>query len=303
MISRHPLSVLPGLLVWIGPLLPAAICQDEPTLSDRLAAAVSWWDRPDAPGIAVAVRRGDEVLLRKGLGRASLEFDAPITPETIFHVASVSKQFTAFAVSLLADEGRLSWEDDVREHLPAVPDLGAPISLRQLANHTSGLRDQWELLVLAGWRMDDVITLGHVLDLVARQRELNFPPGSQELYCNTGCTLLAQVVEAVSHRSFPDFCEERIFRPLGMKRSHFHDDHTHIVAGRAYSYAPSPTGFRNSVLSYSLAGATSLFTTVDDLLRWNENFETHRVGSPRVFDWMLERGTLTSGETLDTAKG
>ncbi len=287
----------------LGLLLASTVlAQTEP--SQRFAAVLDPWRTDDGPGLAVAIARDGDILFRGSVGLAQLEHAVPIQPETIFHVASVSKQFTCFAISLLAEEGKLSWQDDIRKHLPEVPDFGNPIRLEHLAHHTSGLRDQWELLVLAGWRMDDVITEANVLELVRRQRELNFEPGSQHLYCNTGYTLLARVVQVVSGRPFTRFCRERIFAPLEMRRTHFHDDHRHLVPGRAYSYAPtSGGGFEKRVLSYAIAGPTSLFTTVDDLMIWNANLARPRVGSAAVLETMLERGRLNEGRELEYAKG
>lgn len=210
------------------------------------------------PGCSVGVIRGGEVVAARGYGQSQLEYALPIDAEsTIFHVASVSKQFTAFAVTLLSHERPevLQLDDPVAKHLPWLPDLGATVTVRQMMHHTSGIRDQWELLVLGGWRMDDVLTTEMILDLMARQRELNFAPNSEYMYCNMGYLLLAQVVEAVSGVSFGAFCEQRIFAPLGMAHTHVHDDHELIVPGRAYSYnsAGEPGKFKKAVLSYANA--------------------------------------------------
>lgn len=261
------------------------------------------WDRWDSPGASLAVVRDSEIVYTRGYGNANLEYPIPITPSTIFHVASVSKQFTCFAALLLAEEGKLSLDDDIRQHLPQVPDFGKTITIRHLMQHTSGLRDQWDLLVIAGWRMDDVITRDQILRMVAHQRELNFEPGSEHVYCNTGYTLLAEIVARVSGQTFPEFTAERIFKPLGMSRTHFHDDHQMIVPGRAYSYASKGNGFRKSVLSYANAGATSLFTTAEDLSQWLVNLDTGRVGGAEVIKQMHERGTLNDGKTIDYAAG
>ena len=152
----------------------------------------------DAPGAAVAILQNGSVVYQNGYGRANLEYDIPITPATVFHVASVSKQFTAFAAVLLAQEGRLSLDDDIRKYLPEMPDFGKTITLWHLIHHSSGLRDQWELLAMAGWRLDDVITKEHILKTIRHEKELNFDPGQEHLYCNTGYTLLAEIVERVA---------------------------------------------------------------------------------------------------------
>ncbi|NHF60482.1 beta-lactamase family protein [Flavobacteriaceae bacterium TP-CH-4] len=152
------------------------------------------FDDIQKPGAAVAVVRDGEIIFKKGYGSANLEYDIPVSPTTVFHVASVSKQFTVFAILLLEEKAMLSLDDDIRKYLPEVPDFGELITLRHLATHTSGMRDQWDLLAMAGWRFDDVITKEHILKLVGKQKELNFKPGEQYLYCNTGFTLLAEVV-------------------------------------------------------------------------------------------------------------
>lgn len=258
---------------------------------------------PGSPGAAVTVIEKSRIVHSAGYGDANLEYGIEITPRTVFHVASISKQFTAFAVVLLEQRGKLSLDDDVRKHLPLVPDFGEPITLRQLAYHTSGLRDQWGSLAIAGWRLDDVITTAHILDFVRHQRELNFAPGTRHLYCNTGYTLLAEVVARVSSSSFPDFTADNVFRPLGMKNTHFHDDHERIVANRAYSYKNVGGRWKRSVLSYANAGATSLFTTSEDLARWLHNFADAKVGGPKAIARLQERGKLKNGRTLNYALG
>ncbi len=262
------------------------------------------WDRTGSPGAAVAVVQDGAIVHSAGYGLANLEYGIPVTPSTIFHAASVSKQFTAFAITMLAAEGRISLDDDVREYIPELFDFGTTITIRHLLHHTSGLRDQWALLTLAGWRMDDVITQQQILRLVALQRDLNFEPGAEYLYSNTGFTLLAEIVSRVTGQPFPEWTAEHIFRPLGMHNTHFHADHEAIVPNRAYSYKADPAGgFRNSVLSYANVGATSLFTTVEDLAKWATNFETGEIGGPDVIRLMRTRGVLNNGDTLDYAFG
>ena len=258
----------------------------------------------DSPGAAVAIVEDGSIVYKNGYGLANLEYDIPITPLTIFHVASVSKQFTAFAIAMLADQGKLSLDDDIRMYLPGVPDFGHKISINHLIHHTSGLRDQWELLAMAGWRLDDVITKEHILEMVSHQKELNFIPGAEMLYCNTGYTLLAEIVETVSGIPFTQFTKAFIFEPLAMNHTHFHDDHEMIVKNRAYSYSPgTENNFKKSVLNYANVGATSLFTTVEDLAKWNQNFEDGRIGGKDVIKQMHQTGVLNNGNQLDYAFG
>jgi CubicO group peptidase (beta-lactamase class C family) len=217
-------------------------------------------------------------------------------------VASVSKQFTAFAIAMLADRGKLTLDDDIRTYLPEVPDFGKTITIRHLVHHTSGLRDQWEALAMAGWRLDDVITREHILSMVRNQKELNFEPGEQHVYCNTGYTLLAEIVARVSGESFPEWTKKNIFDPLKMSHTHFHDDHQLVVKNRAYSYAPQEGGgFEKRVLSYANVGATSLFTTAEDLLKWAQNFYEKDVGGAAVLEQMWEQCVLNNGENVPYA--
>lgn len=295
------------LLLNVG-LIALPSIRSEQKLAESLESQVdkifSDWDRWDSPGASIAILRDGAIVYKRGYGCAQLEYNIPIVPSTIFHVASVSKQFTAFAVALLANQGKVSWDDDIRKYIPEVPDFGKKITLRHLVHHTSGLRDQWEALELAGWRLDDVITQEHILKMVEHQKELNFNPGEEYLYCNTGFTLLAEVVARVTSQSFRSWTEGNIFKPLGMSNTHFHDDHEMIVSNMAYSYLPRESGgFKKSILSYANVGATSLFTTVEDLCRWIQNFFDARVGGPVVIKQMQEQAVLNNGKKVDYALG
>lgn len=184
------------------------------TEAERVDQLFEAWNNQESPGCAVAVIRDGDVIYKRGFGMANLAHGIATGPSTVFHSASVSKQFTAFAILLLSSEGKLSLDDAVRKYVPDLPDFGAPITLRQLLHHTSGLRDHWELLSLAGWRYSkDLITDDDILAVVSRQQDLNFQPGDEHLYCNTGYALLAQVVKAVSGQSLRAFTSARIFEP------------------------------------------------------------------------------------------
>lgn len=276
----------------------------EPSLEAKVDALFAPWKGLGSPGAAVAVVKDGLVVYRKGFGCAQLEYGIPITPSTVFHVASVSKQFTAMAVTMLEAEGKLSADDDIRKYLPETADFGAPVTIRHLLNHTSGLRDQWELAIMSGKRMDDVLTQDFLLDRIRRQRELNFGPGGRFLYSNSGYTLLAEIVSRVSGRPFTDWTRDRIFAPLGMTSTRFHLDHTEIVRDRAYSYdGDLKEGFRNAPLNYANVGATSLFTTVEDMANWIRNYEDRKVGGQAVWEKMLAKGRLADGTTIDYARG
>lgn len=274
-----------------------------PGREQQIDALFHTWDRADSPGAAVAIVDHGKIVYEKGFGCANLEYAIPIKPETIFHVASVSKQFTAMAVVLLEQDGKLSIEDDVHKYLPELPDYGQPITLRNLLQHTSGIRDQWATLGLAGWDLKDVITQDQILRLLFRQKELNFPPGTQWLYSNGGFTLLAEVVRRVSGKPLPQFCAERIFEPLGMTRSHFHLKLGEIVPNRAYSYEPDNQGYALAPLNYANVGATSLFTTAGDLTRWLDNFREPKVGSQAAIARLEEEAVLSTGKKTGYALG
>jgi CubicO group peptidase (beta-lactamase class C family) len=267
---------------------------------DQLFAS---WDRSGSPGAAVSIAREGEILYSNGYGYANLEYDIPITSSTIFHIASVSKQFTAFSIAMLADQGKLSLDDDIHKYLPELNDFGETITIRHLIYHISGLRDQWNLLAMAGWRLDDVITRDQILRLISRQKDLNFKPGDEMVYCNTGYTLLAEIVSRVAGKPFSEWTSENIFTPLNMDHTLFYDDHEKIVPGRAYSYQEGDRGLKKSVLNYANVGATSLFTTVDDIQHWADNFRTMKVGDERIMEMMDQRGVLNNGDTLDYAFG
>jgi CubicO group peptidase (beta-lactamase class C family) len=276
------------------------------SLTDKVDKIFARWDSGDSPGCALAVIKDAHIIYKRGYGMADLDHNIPIAPVSIFHVASISKQFTAAAIVLLAQEGKLSLDDEARKYIPELPDFGEPITIRHLIHHTSGLRDQWDLLELAGWRYSlDLITDDDVMALISRQKSLNFKPGSKHLYCNTGYTLLAQIVKRVSGQSLREFTLNRMFRPLGMNNTHFRDDHAEIVKNQAYGYVRDRANstFRLSVTNFDTVGATSLLTTVEDLALWDQNFYQPRVGGKALIEQLLERGKLNDGKELDYAFG
>jgi CubicO group peptidase (beta-lactamase class C family) len=282
----------------------AGAVADLNTTASRADAVFAEFAKPSSPGCSVGVYQDERIVYERAFGMANLDHDVALTPASVFHVASVSKQFTAAAILLLAQEGKLSIDDDIRKYVPELPDFGHKITIRQLANHTSGIRDQWALLGLAGWRYSrDLITDEDVLELLSRQKDLNFTPGDRNLYSNSGYTLLAVIVSRVSGRSFREFTTERIFKPLGMLDTHFRDDFSEIVKNQAYGYAPSAGTFRLSVTNFDTAGATSLLTTVGDLARWHRNFDSPTVGGDTLVAGLLERGVLNDGRTIDYAFG
>jgi CubicO group peptidase (beta-lactamase class C family) len=275
------------------------------TTRTALDRVFSRYSSREGPGCSAAASREGRTVYEAGYGSAMLEADVPITPASIFHAASISKQFTAFAIQLLARDGKLSLDDDIRKHLPEIPDYGHKITIRHLLNHTSGLRDQWDLLSLARGRFEEErITEADVLDIVSRQKALNFTPGTEYLYSNSGYTLAGTIVARVSGKSLRQFADDRIFKPLGMTGTHFHDDFTMVVKGRTLAYSPRPDGsWRFSIPNFDTYGATSLFTTVGDLLKWQENFRRPVVGDDAMFREMQTTAVLVNGDSTGYGLG
>jgi len=259
------------------------------------------------PGAAVVVMRGGELVHRAGYGIAHLDHDIPITPETVFDIASISKQFGAMAALLLEADGKLDFDAPVQDLVPELPDFDATITVRHLVHHTSGIRDWPHTMALGGVEMSDVISFEKILRMLFQQRDLNFPPGSEYAYSNTGYNLLALVIERASGMTFRAFTQARIFEPLGMTHTHFSDSYTEVVPGRAESYAPSGTeggrGFQRQPNQLTALASSSLLTTIDDFALWMRNYETAQVGGPEIIERMTQRGILTSGDTIAYAHG
>jgi len=277
-----------------------------PPLSQEVDQVFATWDRPDSAGCALGVYKAGEVVYARGYGMEDLNEGAPITPDTVFHIASMSKQFTAASIILLSEQGKLSLDDDIHKYIPELPDFGAPITIRELLHHTSGIRDQWNLLDLSGWRLSrDLITNDDVMSVLTKEKDLNFKPGERFLYSNTGFTLLGLIVQRVSGESLREFTSENIFKPLGMSRTFFRDDHAEVIKHDAVGYerAAKDKPYRISITNYDTVGATSLHTTVEDLQRWDENFYHPKVGGPALIRTMLEQGRLNSGEVIPYAAG
>jgi len=298
-----PRTLLAFTLFIVATGLVSAKQSASPVPQEKIDAIFARWTA-DTPGCAVGVSKDGKPIVQKAYGMADLEHDVPNRADTIFEAGSVSKQFTAAAVLLLAQDGKLSLDDPVRKHVGELPDYGAPLTIRHLLQHTSGLRDWGEIAAIAGWpRTSRVHTHAHVLDILSRQKALNFPTGTQYSYSNSGYNLAAIVVSRVSGKSFADFSNERIFAPLGMSRTSWRDDHTRIVKGRAIAYGASAGGFRIDMPFENVHGNGGLLTTVGDLLKWNENFVTQKVGDDTFLKIQQEPGRFTDGRAHTYAMG
>ena len=297
-----PIFVL-SLITGLGFAQSQASDANSRSLTDQVDKVFEPYDKPGSPGCALAVIKDGAILYKRGFGMADLESAMPITPSTIFHIGSVSKQFTAMAIQLLVQEGKLSLDDDARKFLPELHNFGKTITIRHLLHHTSGLREQLQLLFMAGWRLEDVVTQEDILRLVWQQRELNFEPGAEHLYSNTNYTLLALIVERVSGKPLAQYAEERIFKPLGMVNTRFRDDYRMVTKNLALSYIQTSQGIKHMFLLGSYVGAAGLMTTVEDLALWDQNFYTPRVGGREVVERMVAKGRLNNGLEIHYASG
>lgn len=277
----------------------------EPSVEAKVDRVFERFNRSDTPGCVVGVAVDGRPVLVKAYGMANLEYGIRLRPDTVFESGSVAKQFTAAAVALLCQDGKLSLDDPVRKYVPELPDFGTPIIVRHFLNHTSGLRSQWSLLSLAGrptgWA---VHTVDEILELVGRMKELNFKPGEEHLYNNTGYTLLGVVVARVSGQSFEAFCQERMFKHLGMTRTRWREDFRTVVADRATAYGRRPDGtFYTNMPFTNVIGNGGLLTTAGDLLVWNENLDNPRVGGRALAEQLETRGRLNDGFEIEYAQG
>ena len=296
--TRHRLVAL-CCLAGLTAAPVAAQQSDVGALADRVFRAFT----PSAPGCAVGVSQGGKVLLERAYGMANMESGAALTATSIIEAGSVSKQFTAAAVTLLALDGKLRFDDDIRKHFPELPTYERPITVRMLLDHTSGLRDWGTIVGIGGWpRGSRAYTHAHVLEVIVRQRALNYPPGDQYSYTNSGYNLLAMLVERVSGQSFQAFTKARLFDPVAMPQTSWRDDFRRTVPGRAQAYTPSATGIRLDMPFENVFGNGGLLTTVGDLLRWNEALTKRTLGGALV-DSLERTGVLTSGERITYAAG
>ena len=272
-------------------------------LQARVDAVFADYASADGPGCSLGVIRDGRLIHAAGYGAANLDYGIPNGPATIYRIASVSKQFTAGAVALLALRGEVDLDAPVQRYLPDFPDYADPPTVRHLIHHTSGVRDYLGLFTLAGNRSEDFITNRDILDAIMRQRELNFPPGSEYLYSNSGYVLLAEIVARVTGRSLREFARAEFFDPLGMPRTHFHDDHNEVVPDRATGYSPTEDGFRIDMTTLDVVGDGGIYTSVEEWPAWDRNLTEGTVGGPEWVALMHERGVLTSGDTIPYAFG
>lgn len=268
---------------------------DPAKFTDQLMAR---YDGEDSPGAAVQVWRDGETLFSKAYGMANLAYGIPFSTDTRTNIGSTSKQFTAFAVMLQAERGLLSLDDDIRTHIPELPEFDHPITVRHLITHTSGLREFLNLTRMTGRRLDrgDWIDRSEIIDIVKRQPALQNEPGTEWNYNNTAFGLAAVIVERTSGQDFPTFMRENVFEPLGMTRTMVRSSPIHIVPEMSEGYTPGPDGFLQIGDLGGAAGAGGMYSTLHDLQTWVGNYARPRLGSPEIFEEMMTSHVLSDGE-------
>ena len=295
-------NIMLALGLWLFLAVPLTAQNPSPQQIDSIFTE---FDRSGSVGCALGVAQNGEFLYKNGYGYANLDWDIPITPSTVFYVGSVSKQFTAAAIVLLSYEGKLSLDDDIREYLPEMPQHDPPVTIRHVIHHTSGIPDMYRVMAQHGLTTWNRFSRDEALELLSRQ-ELDFPPGERYQYSNGGYFALSMIVERISGKTLREYAQEKIFEPLDMNDTHFHDDPVHIVKRRAMSYEEieegKELGYHQSYQgNFALPGAGGLYTTVEDLLKWDRNFLDNQLGGSGFLDIMHTKGVLNSGEVLDYA--
>jgi CubicO group peptidase (beta-lactamase class C family) len=299
-------NVLAGLVVGSVFLAQGAEAESAtPTVSAQIDELFAERNNSAAPGLVAAVIQDGRIVYENAFGMADLERGVALTPRSVFEIGSVSKQFTAMCILLLEQDGKLSLDDDVRAYFPELPEYEHPITIRHLLHHTSGIRDIETLVPLAGWHYTNYYSPARQLELITRQQELNFAPGTKFLYSNSGYLLLAYLVERVSGQTLRGFAEERIFRPLGMRHTVFWDTPGQIIKDRAIPYSTGPEGSYQMAMWYlPFAGPSGLYTTVQDLALWDANFYDNKLGGgTELIEKMITPGTLNDGKSTDYAAG
>jgi CubicO group peptidase (beta-lactamase class C family) len=262
------------------------------------------WDKTDSPGCSLGIIQDGDLVYARGYGMANLEYDIPNSKSSVFRIGSTSKQFTAACIVLLAEQGRLSLDDTLNHFFPEFPDYAEKITIRHLLNHTSGIRDYLQIAYLKGLAGDDYYEDGDIMKWLVQQSDLNFKPGDSFLYSNSGYWLLGQIVQKVSGENMADFALRELFTPLDMTQTHFHNDHTQIVKNRASGYVPKgEKGFKISMTNLDMIGDGGIFTSIEDIKKWDDAYYDTRVLSKAFWDVMTQQGVLNDGEEIDYASG
>ena len=297
--NQRRISIIFWSLVLIITLSVSGAADDR---TDKVDKLFEKWDSTVSPGVSLGIIQNGEFIYKRGYGMANLEHNVPITPETVFRIGSTSKQFTAACIAILSLQGKLSLDDDIRKYIPELPAYDKPITVRHLVHHTSGIRDYLGLAFLSGKSGDDFYTPEETVDMIARQKGLNFVPGDEHLYSNSGYFLLGVIVARVSGKSLREFAQENIFTPLGMKNTHYHDDYTMIVKKRADGHTETEDDFKILNTTLNHVGDGGVFTTVEDLYLWDQAFYNYKLGK-ELMDLLHQTGVLNDGKELEYAFG
>lgn len=274
------------------------------TESQSIDSLFAEWNKPNTPGCALGIIKDGELIYAKGYGLANMEYDIPNSPASVFRIGSTSKQFTAACIVLLAEKGKLNLDDNLKSIFPDFPDYAKEITVRHLLNHTSGIRDYLQLAYLKGFGDDDYYTDDDIMNWLVNQSELNFMPGEEFLYSNSGYWLLGQIVNKISGMNMADFAQKEFFEPLGMNNTHFHNDHTQIVKNRASGYVPDKSeAYKISMTTLDMIGDGGIFTTINDIKKWDDAYYESRVLSREFWSMMTQQGVLNNGEVIDYASG
>ena len=290
------------LVIFFAPVSASAASEIPSAQIDRIFSAYS---KPGSPGCAVGVIQDGNFVFRKAYGLASLELGVPLSPQSVFYLGSVAKQFTAASVVLAAEQGLLSLDDDVRKYIPELPNYGHPVTLRQMLHHISGFRDFFDLIYFSGRNAADFNDPDEIFKLVVRQTGLNNAPGDEYIYSNTNYFLLGVVMQRATKKSLAEFAANNIFQPLGMAHTRFYDDATVVVPGRAAAYDNGRNGdfLVDWSTRYHVVGGGGLMSTIDDLLLWDRNFYANRLGKGTLVKELETRGVLNTGKPINYALG
>jgi CubicO group peptidase (beta-lactamase class C family) len=293
------------LIVLLLSIATANVAVAADATAQKVSQLFAGFDKPGSPGCSVGVIRNGQFVYKKSYGYASLELGVPLTPESVFYLGSVSKQFTAASVVLAAEQDYLSLDDDVRKYIPELPDYGHPVTLRQMLHQTSGLRDFFDLIALSGGNPAEIGSPADILKLIVRQKGLNNVPGVEWNYSNSNYFLLAEVIQRATKKSLAQFAAENIFQPLGMGHTLFFDDNSLVVPNRVAAYDPGKNGmFRvDWSTTYNLVGGGGLMSTVDDLLLWDRNFYANKLGKGTLVPQLQSHGALNNGNQINYAMG
>jgi len=264
----------------------------------------SEWDKTDSPGCGLGIIKDGELIYVKGYGMANLEYDIPNSASSVFRIGSTSKQFTAACIVRLIEQGKLSFDDKLSDLYPDFPAYAKQITISHLLNHTSGIRDYLTLSYLKGLGDDDFYQDKDIMKWLVNQEELNFAPGEEYTYSNSGYWLLGQIVNKVAGMNMADYAKKEIFEPLGMSSTHFHNDHTEIVKNRASGYVPNGEGaYQISMTTLDMIGDGGIFTSINDIKKWDDAYYNSTVLSKEFWKMMTKQGVLNSGEQIDYASG